>query len=234
MKKRSAFLLSFMIFSSCFSMTDEEKKAFSKTIGHLIYKNLEETDLPLDFQAVSEGFLDSSKGKNPPLTEAICLETLEKIQEESFFRQRKENLAAAEDFLQKNEMQTGVVTVIKNRLQYKVQKIGSGESVTDYSKPLIRFQAKNLDGESFPITEEIFDMDEDKLGLSKGILGMKEGEKRTLFIHPEYEPTEDLLSCTALWEVEVELIQADATKALHTASRDLFELDSFSESVNQL
>ncbi len=68
------------------------------------------------------------------------------------------------------------------------------QQVEIYSKPLVRYNG----------TEAILDLDETSVELRQGLIGMKEGEVRIIYIHSE--------------PVEVELVKADATFETHAAS----------------
>ena len=79
--------------------------------------------------------------------------------------------------------------------------------------PVIKYTGTFLDGSVFGASteEEMITLDETIPGFSKGIVGMREGEKRTLYIHPElgygssgYLPPNSLLT------FEIEVIKANA------------------------
>lgn len=62
-------------------------------------------------------------------------------------------------------------------------------------------------------------LDETIPGFNKGLIGMKEGEKRTLFIHPDYGyGTSGYLPPNSLLTFEVELIKANSPKSVETDS----------------
>ena len=95
----------------------------------------------------------------------------------------------ANSFLQKLEATPDVNEVVKHKLYYKVIKQGEGASISNFThSPLISFKEKTLNGEilseyssgiRIPISETIS-------GLQKGLVGIKVGEKREVFIHPDF------------------------------------------------
>jgi peptidylprolyl isomerase len=103
----------------------------------------------------------------------------------------KNNLIAAEQFLEKISLESSVKTIIEKQLYYKVEEEGSGAKVSDadaiveieYKVYEIVDQKENFTSESTdPVKVDL------KLtipGFSKGVLGMQLGEKRRIYIHPD-------------------------------------------------
>ena len=118
----------------------------------------------------------------------------------------------ADLFLRENQKQKGTVSLAEGKLQYHVVKKGKGQIVAPYSKPLISYSGKYLQGPSISPIEEFLDLDETYQGFKKGLIGMKEGEVRVLYIHPEWGDGK------ALMIIQVEVIKADASADAHAAS----------------
>lgn len=196
----------------------EEKKQtadivkVSEAFGHLIAKNIESLGLNFDTSLIIRGIQDSLAGKPSPLSEAECIQAITQIQEESFQKQAKENLAKADDFLIKNASQLAVKELEKGKLQYKIEKEGHGEIVLEDYSPTIRYVGKFLDGTVFGASkeDEVISLKETIAGFAKGIVGMKEGEKRTLFIHPDLAyGSNGYLPPNSMLLFEIEVIHAD-------------------------
>ena len=91
---------------------------------------------------------------------------------------------------------------------------GSGPSVKPHSSPLICCSVKDsndFDVFSPNLTEPI-SLDEALPGLEAGLLGMKEGEKRILYIHPDLAYQEKGLSTSRpnmLITFEIEVLKTD-------------------------
>jgi len=201
-----------------FSETKEEQKdvelaKISEAFGHLIGKNIDTLGVKFDIAQVIKGLQDASSGKNSPMSEQECIEAISAAQEVAHQELAKDNLAKADQFLKKNGKQSKVVTVEKGKLQYKVEKKGAGEAVKADSHPVIHYVGKYLDGEVFGSSdqEEVISLEETIPGFSKGLVGMKEGEKRTLFIHPDYGyGTQGYLPPNSLLTFEIECVKANA------------------------
>ena len=214
----------FFLFAALVAHADDSEHdvaKISEAMGHLIGKNLQALGLELDVQAIVKGIKDASEGKHPPMNEDECVQAIATLQEESFSAAAEKNRREADDFLEKNGKVSGVVTLENGKLQYKVVKKGEGEAVQPYNSPIVRYTARYLSGEVFGAVpdEEMISLDEAIPGFSKGLVGMKEGEKRTLYLHPDlgYGKQGHLLP-NALLIFDVEVIRADASADAQSAS----------------
>lgn len=114
-----------------------------------------------------------------------------------------------------------VYSLQEGKIQYKIIKEGKGSSVQPYNAPLVRSNGHFLSGDFFTLgcEEEIFNLDEILPALKEGILGMKEGELRVIYIHPELIPqTKEDAKLKELLIFEVEIIKADVSSEAHAAS----------------
>ena len=185
----------------------------SKSFGHMIGQNLGSLGFDCDMEALMQGIQDAVAGKESPLSETECVAAISKAQESSFQKNADENLAKADSFMKQNGKKKGIVAIEKEKLHYHVVKKGTGAEVQQHFSPVIKYTGTFLDGSVFGASteEEMITLDETIPGFSKGIVGMKEGEKRTLYIHPElgygssgYLPPNSLLT------FEIEVIKANA------------------------
>lgn len=209
----------FMIFSTlaCASLfaTSEKKdpQKVAEAFGHLIGKNLDALGVEFDLSHVVKGLQDSAKGKESPLSESECIEAISAAQETAFKKKSEANLAQAETFLKKNAKAKNIVVAEEGKLQYKIEQKGTGAKVQEHDNPVIRYVGKFEDGSVFGKSEkdETISLDETIKGFQKGIVGMQEGEKRTLFIHPELGyGTQGYLPPNSLLTFEIEVLKANA------------------------
>jgi peptidylprolyl isomerase len=216
-----------MIFLYCFttSLFSESKtpdiEKLSEAMGHLIGKNLYSTGVPIDVDALVRGMKDGCKGNSSPLSEDECLQAIAALQEKTLSIEANKNLAEANEFLNRNHKQKGVVSLENGKLQYQIVKQGSGNAVQQYNSPLMRYKGRYLNGQLFGSSsgEEVVTLDETIDGFSKGIIGMQEGEQRTLFVHPDLGyGCHGFSMPNALLVFEVELIKADASAEAQAAS----------------
>ena len=188
-------LLSLLSFAMLHSDEKEAKetpdiKKISESFGHLIGKNLASLEFDFDVAQLIQGIKDSADKKEPPMNETDCVQAIAQVQEQNFEKKAKENLDKANQFMEDNSKKEGMTQVegeSLSKLHYKVEKVGEGSSVVEeHFSPMIRYVGKFLNGEQFGASteSEAICLDETIPGF-KAIIGMKEGEKRTLYIHPD-------------------------------------------------
>jgi peptidylprolyl isomerase len=204
--------IAFLFLTATLLANQPTSEQVSEAFGHLIAKkSIQTIGVDLDLNLVAKGMQDAAQGKESPLSESECIEALSFAQEEAFRKKSEDNLAAAEAFLKKNASQKNVVSLENGKLQYKIEKKGAGTEVTAESSPMIQYVGKHLDGSIFGQSdvEQTISLTETIPGFKKGLVGMKEGEKRTLYIHPEYGyGTSGLLPPNSLLTFEIEVVKA--------------------------
>jgi len=228
-KLKNLFLIVFMT-SLTMSYANESKEAtlqqeskkeaeidinkISEAFGHLIGKNLENLGFEFDMKQVIQGLQDSLAGKTSPMNETECVQAISLVQEDAFQKLATKNLESANAFLTENVKQEGIIEIEKNKLHYHIEKAGTGATVQEHDTPMIRYTGKFIDGKVFGSSkeDELISLDETIAGFSKGIIGMKEGEHRILYIHPElgYGMT-GYLPPNSLLVFDIEVVKANAT-----------------------
>lgn len=192
-------------------------KQLSETFGNFIGRNLKSPGFEFDLEAMIKGIRAGSEGKAAPLSEEEYEEGMAYLQEEMFSKMSKENLEMAESFLNKNLASDKVASLEENKLQYTVVEPGQGSEVSADMSPQICYTGRLLDGEVFGSSEEsgpiVLSLSHTIPGFRKGIEGMKEGEKRTLYIHPDlgYGVTGQLPP-NSLLIFDVQVLRADSPK----------------------
>jgi peptidylprolyl isomerase len=196
--------------------TKPNVEKISEAFGHLLGKNLDSMGVKFDIAKVIQGLQDASQGKEAPMSETECIQAITAAQEVVFKELSSENLKEAETFLAANKAAPDVHVLEEGKLQYKITQTGTGALVDEHSSPLILYTGKFLNGSVFGASKEaeMVHLDETLPGFSKGLLGMKEGEKRVLFIHPDLGyGTHGRLPPNSLLTFEVEVVQATAPHA---------------------
>lgn len=222
--KYTILLLPLFCFAEVPSITPPEQvEKLSEAFGFLIAKNMSSLGVDLDMQQVVKGIQEASEGKESPMSEEECIQAIAEVQENLYQKQAKENLQRAETFLCANAQNKGIISLHQGKLQYKIEKPGKGVEVQPHFTPVIRFVGKYLNGEVFGSSkeEEALALDETITGIQEGLIGMKEGEKRTLFIHPDLAyGTNGLLPPNSLLTFEIELVKADGGENLLPAPKE--------------
>ncbi len=207
-----------VVFSSL--QANEEKETpmdvdtISRAVGHVIARQFEQPGFAFNFEKVIEGMHEAHAGKESPMTDVEIEQVLASIQEKVFLKSSQENLAKATAFLEKNKTKEGVVT-LEEKLQYEIKQVGIGEEVAQGTTPLIHYKGTLLDGTVFGNSYDIgqpitLPLSQTIQGFAKGITGMREGEKRTLYIHPDLGyGVNGHLPPNSLLIFEVEVMQAN-------------------------
>lgn len=185
--------------------------SFSKNFGYLLQKKWKKEGLPIDLPSFFEGMKEASQEEST--TEDLS--KLEKLYQDLYLLQGEKNKQETEAFFLENAKDPEVYIVEPGKLHYKILRPGKGEELCIYHHPMVLYTGKYLDGAVFCASteeEKIF-LPETMVGFQKGVLGMKEGEKRLLYIHPEwgYPPTSrERAQALLLFEVELIHVQGEA------------------------
>lgn len=193
-----------------------DMKKLSEAFGNFIGRNLQAPGLKFDLESLITGIREGAAGQPSPLNEKEYEEMMAAVQEKAFKEMSSTNLNSANDFMEKNSKVAGVTEVVPGKLQYQIVKEGQGTVVEANSSPKIHYTGKYQDGTVFGTSEEMggpitIPLNQTIPGFSKGILGMKEGEKRRLFVHPDLGyGTSGQLPPNELLIFDVELIKANS------------------------
>lgn len=231
-------LIFFLFFISMQIKADEEKPVeekkevvidmdkVSETLGHLLIKQLNNPAFSFNIDKIVEGMKGASLGKTAPLTEAEYEEQILAIQEKIYHKTSEKNLSDAVSFLDQNQKEQGVVS-LSDKLQYKIIQEGNENiSITNEMKPVIHYIGKLLDGTVFASSHEsknpiTISMKETISGFSQGLLGMKKGEKRILYIHPELAyGMASHLPPNSMLVFEVEVLETNAVSQDDSENKD--------------
>lgn len=201
-----------------------DREKISETLGHLLVRQLKNPGFEFNFDKVVQGMQNERAGKASPMSEEEYEQIIYTIQENLFLQAAEKNLTQAVAFLRINS-ETAGVTQLDEKLQYKITQAGKGEEVGPDSVPLIHYKGSLIDGTVFANSQErneplSLPMQQTISGFSKGLIGMKEGEKRTLYIHPELaHGISGQLPPNSLLIFEVEVVKANSMDTHEIANR---------------
>lgn len=188
----------------------------SQAYGHFIAKSLDNPLLKLNFDSVMQGMNDQKNGKPSPMTEQEYEEAITQLQEISFQETSEKNRRDAEQFLKENSTKPNVQTLEDGKLQILVQSPGTGDVVvTEEVMPVIHYTGSYINGTVFGSSKDAkeplsISLNQTIPGFKKGILGMKVGERRQIFIHPDLGyGTSGQLMPNALLIFDVELVKVN-------------------------
>lgn len=202
----------------------------SEAFGHFIGRNLNTPGVKFDLEKVIQGIRNGAAGKPAPLSDQDYEEKMLLLQKVAYAKLAETNLNAANDFLQKNSKEKGVVEIEPSKLQYLIIDQGQGAVVEANGNPQINYVGKYADGTEFGSSKDVggpitIPLDQTIPGFSKGIQGMKEGEKRRLFIHPDLGyGTMGHLPPNSLLIFDIEVVKASTPKSAMNDEDDLLPL----------
>lgn len=199
-------------------ISSQDVKKLSEAFGHFIGRNLKTPGVNFDLDSIIKGMKDGHAGKPQPIPDKEYEELMIKLQQQAFNRLATDNLKAANDYMAKNVKEAGVVEVEPGKLQYVILEQGQGEAVQEHGTPKIKYVGKYIDGTTFSSSDETggplnIPLDQTIAGFSKGLVGMKEGEKRRLFVHPDLGyGVSGNLPPNALLIFDIEIVKAQSTE----------------------
>ena len=184
---------------------DDEKllkpEILSRALGHTFAKDLIETPgFQFDIPAVVAGMQDQLEGRPSPLSDDEYERAFDIIQRKCLEELSTANLTEADSFLDQNIKMPNIVELVPGKLQISVLEEGEGEiTVKDSDTPLVLYSGKYLDDTTIEVPENeptTIQMEQTIPGLQKGLVGAKKGEKRRLYIHPEFchSPTDSQIA----------------------------------------
>ena len=146
------------------------------------------------------------------MSEEDTMQAVAAKQEESFKKESEKNLKEAETFLETNKKAKGVISLEEGKVQYKKLQSGEGAILDEKGRPVIRYVGKYLDSQIFGQSEkDTITLNEAIIGFKKGLIGMKKGEKRVIYVHPElgYGSSGYMPRPNTLLSFEVELLDIE-------------------------
>lgn len=190
------FLLSALRAETTSTLTSKEKvELFSEYVGYMFGRELSLMKLPYNAEALARGVKAHENGLSSPLnsltTDEGMFELILSIQEDLFEKQAVENRVRAEAFLHKINQNPASVMVVNKQLYYKTIAEGRGTKVVqEGSEPRVYYSVHTLDGTEIANTFEnqkpiCIPLADAIPGFVKGVIGMKEGERRKIYIHPD-------------------------------------------------
>lgn len=211
-------------------VTPEDIKKASEAFGHFLGRNLNTPAIKFDLDKIIQGMKDGMAGKSAPMSDKDYEDLMMKIQKKAYENLSTTNLKAADEFMVKNKKEPKVVELEPLKLQYMILTEGTGPAVEAHATPSITYVGKYMDGTVFGSSEEAggpinIPLDQTIPGFSKGIVGMKEGEKRRLFVHPSMGyGTMGHLPPNSLLIFDIEVVKASTPKEAMNEDDDLLPL----------
>lgn len=166
------------------TFTDNSKATL---IGQAIWQSL-----PVHEEFYVSSFIKGIKSNDIALSDEEFDVLIRKRREVEKLIEAKKNLLLAENFFSNLGKQKDLFCLLPEKIYYKQLKAGEGEEIRSLKADVIAsYEIRTLDNKILcykPILEDSTPLSLTEMlpGLAKGMLGMKTGEIREIFIHPEY------------------------------------------------
>lgn len=161
----------------------------SEAFGHFIGRDLSKQGVRMDLEAVLEGIQKGAKGNPSNLSEEEYEQFFANFRDRNFQQLAGLNLRLANTFMAANAHQEGIVEAVPSQVQYRIIRKGRGRTVAPHSIPKLIFKGHFVDGTVFGATEPgsalPVPLDQMIPGFREGVIGMREGEERKVYVHPE-------------------------------------------------
>lgn len=202
------FLFSLIVFSQLSSSIKPE----SELLAYFLYEELSQLDNPDEiFSEVESRTKSLLNGEVSPLTRKQLRELLITVETNHAEKKRIKSFAEAEKFIKKIQIQPDVNEVVKDRVYYTIKKKTESilpKCVSESDQPLFHFHVKNIHGHTLLNAKERVFLENSIKGFALGVHGMQQGEKRVIYIHPDFSyGSSDFLSEPSLLIIEAELIE---------------------------
>lgn len=187
----------------------------SRAFGNHIGSKLEIYDNKFDVEALIQGIREGASGKPSPLDKEEYYNIMSALREKQYDRYSDKMLEAANNFMQKNKDEADVVQLVPGFLHYVVLQTGNGQMVKEGESPVLKYTIRNSAGgvlivemdelEALPVQ-----LDKTIPGFHQAVVGMKEGEKRKIFVHPDlaYGKESEPIPANSVVVFEVEVVSS--------------------------
>lgn len=167
-----------------------EKAVFSEYLGYVLWKNLSCYSY-YDFNKVLKTLVALENGK---LQSDACQKdssVLIKLLEKAETERSKHNLSEAETFLSNLRGKSSIKALKKGKVLYEIVKEGTGLPICDTDFVYVHFRELDIYQNIFRDTTQTsapvkLKLSEAIPGLRVATRGMLVGEKRKIYIHPDY------------------------------------------------
>lgn len=165
----------------------QQQSQVSEDLAHVIWNIMTTYEGEYNFQELMLNLKKINAGKIQAKPLKDCYASLitslnNKIKEKEIL-----NLQAAESYLRKVSNRENIHEIVKDKLYYKIANTGTGEELKNNNAPSISFRERDINGETLSENTSGIRISLSEMipGLRKALQGMRVGEKREIFIHPD-------------------------------------------------
>lgn len=170
----------------------KETRDISENLAQILWQQLQlySSDIQYyDFDEVLEILKDIAHQKIQEKSSENCRINLMMYCNKRKREEARENLEKSRSFLSQLSAKDNMMEVIKNELYYEVLGVGFGPCVSEDSTPLLHYSEVDLSQSILKDTRKEqtpvrIPLQATLLGFKLGVIGMQQGERRKIYIHP--------------------------------------------------
>lgn len=201
----------------CFPLSYKtQKQIYSEQYGYEIWEDIQKLSVELSVEDVIKGIRAKEEGKIIVGTNnTFSRTTIAALRREALEEEASQNLKRSEQFLKKIAKDSNMVMLDPYRLYYEVKNKGNGtQRIEPSSTAYFHYIITTMDKEKIVDTrveeapKKVF-LDTAIPAFSKGVIGMKQGERRLIYAHPElaYRKLRPAIPPEILVTIDVEVVK---------------------------
>ncbi len=165
----------------------DERKLYAEYMGHLLWKRSLK-DRSINYEDILNGFKEASEQMPAKISDQEAMRIFFELEKQQFEELAERNLQQSVAFLREIAFQNEVVSLVENKVYMKILQEGTGAGLSAHESGLFKLKAYRPNEAPFYENNKgiMQTLDVAIEGFGKGALGMKIGEKRIIYIHPEY------------------------------------------------
>lgn len=208
--------IAFYVLYLCFPYKTQ-KQIYSEQYGYEIWEDIQDLSVELSVEDVIKGIRAKAEGKviEKANNNALSRTSIAALRREALEKQAAQNLERSKQFLKKITKNANMIMLDPDRLYYEVKSQGSGtQCIQPSSTACFHYTITTMDNDTIVSTRDeeapkkVF-LDTALPAFSRGVVGMKQGERRIIYAHPDlaYRKLRPTIAPNILVTIDVEVIE---------------------------
>ena len=165
-----------------------ESTTVERALAQIIYQKLDRYQKDIDLDSVLALVKNYAEVQLPFVSEDELYEPILEVDEKHAVEESLASQRKAEEYLASLQLNSKIRAVIPNRVLFEVLEEGRGEPIAGDEPVRVYFKEYSMDGKlikdaikpfAIPLSQTI-------RGFQMGMAGAKVGERRKIYVHPEY------------------------------------------------
>jgi FKBP-type peptidyl-prolyl cis-trans isomerase len=175
------------------TLCDTQLALYSQEYGAHIWEDVEKYPIQLSLEDIIKGMRAKKEGKTVATPDAGFRQSILSLYKESVDKTAKINLQHSVEYLSEIANKPSIVCLEHQRLYYEITQHGTNDDwcVIPHSTCLFHYTITTLDNEEIVNTwtegyPKKIALNTAIPAFAKGVIGMKKGEKRRIYAHPDF------------------------------------------------